>query len=452
MSILPSPWGMRACIVFSLFLLVLLCGTPVYADKQVAAPEPAVYLNFDEGSGTFALDGSGHGNAATLHNVSRIESGGCSRALSFSNPDSYVAIPFRVLNHPSQEISVSAWFYIDNFTHASLVSGYRNGGYRLGFGDGDDLWWTLNLEKSGDVSVPVQHENIALNQWHQVTGTYDGNIMKIYLDGILRNQANATGAIHYEDDNYLILGAEAGVSDMPLQCPPSFTGGLDEVRIYPVALSYNQVMDDRFRCLEGVRSPPAVVPAQTAPGTCESVSGSVRLGMNETSDRVLSFPDKTVNGSWQVSLQPGSLLRVYAYDSYMNAYPDAWYLEIADDQGRPAQTGTPARTIAFPNRNNTPAEAMVPSGNATVTVRYFSGSERFPATVLLRLESLPPLPPRQPEPKIILVNPIIVIYSASWATLVAILLVIIWLHRRKKGKAQKTEAGDTEPQKEDKKL
>jgi len=450
MSILPSPRGTRAGIVLSLVLLVLFCVTPVHAEKQADAPEPAVYLNFDEGSGTFALDGSGHGNAATLHNVSRIDSGGCSRALSFSNPDSYVAIPFRTLNHPSQEITVSAWFYIDNYSYASLVSGYRNGGYRLGFGDGNDLWWTLNLEGSGDVSLPVQHENIALGQWHQVTGTYDGNLMKIYLDGILRNQANATGAIHYEADNYLILGAEAGESDMPLQCPAAFTGGLDEVRIYPVALSYNQVMDDRFRCLEGGASPPAVFPAQTAPGTCESVSGSLVLGMNETADRILVFPDKTVNGTWQVSLQPGSLLRVHAYDSYRNAYPDAWYLEIADDQERPAQTGTPARAIAFPNSNNTPAESMVRSGNATVTVRYFSGSERFPATVLLRLESLPPPPPRQDEPKNILVNPIIVIYSASWATLVAILLVIIWLHRRKK--ARKTDAGSAEPRKGDKKL
>src|SRR5512137_289549 len=103
MSILPSPWGMRSYVFFSLFLLFLLCGTPVYAGQQVAAPEPAVYLNFDEGSGNFALDSSGNGNAGTLHNASRIESGGCSRALSFSNPDSYVAVPFRILNHPSKE-------------------------------------------------------------------------------------------------------------------------------------------------------------------------------------------------------------------------------------------------------------------------------------------------------------------------------------------------------------
>lgn len=445
MSFLPSPWGTRLNVVFSLLLLFLLCGTPVYAQQQVATPEPAVYLNFDEGSGNSALDGSGHVNGATLHNASRIESGGCSRALSFSNPDSYVAIPFRVLNHPSEEITVSAWFYIDKFTPATLVSGYHNGGYRLGFDDGNDLWWTLNLENAGDVSLPVQHENIARGQWHQVTGTYDGKTMKLYLDGILRNQANATGTIHYENDNSIILGAEAGAADTPEKCPPYFTGGLDEVRIYPVALTYSQVMDDGFRCIEGERFPPAYIPADTAAGSCEPVSGSVRLGINETAIRVLSFADKNVNGTWQVSLHPGSLLSVQAYDFYMKAYPDAWYLEIADEHGKPA------RTIAFPNRNNAPAEAMLPTGNATVTVRYFSGDEQFPARVLLRLESLPPVPPWRAEPENILKNPIIVIYSASWATLVAILLVMIWLHRRKK--VQKTGAEEPEfPRGEDKKL
>ena len=311
---------------------------------------------------------------------------------------------------------------------------------------GTTLWWTVNLENTGDVSVPVRNENIAPGLWHQVTGTYDGKTMKIYLDGILRNQADATGSIHYGNDNYIILGADAGASEIPEACPRYFTGGIDEVRIYPVALSYSQVMDDRYRCIEGEKVPPGIFPIKTRTDTCEPVSGAIRLGTNETVVRVLSFADKTVNGTWQVTLQPGSLLRVSAYDSYMKASPDEWYLEIGDPQGKP-----PARTIAFPGRNNAPAEAMLPSGNATVTVRYFSGDERFPATVLLRLESLPPAPPRLIETKNILANPIIVIYSASWATLVAILLVMIWLRWRKK--AKKTEAQEpASPLEEDKKL
>jgi len=440
-----SPRILRLSGIFCIILLFLVCGTPACAQAPVVAPEPAVYLNFDEGSGNSALDSSGHGNSATLYNTSRIETAGCSRALLFSSPGNYVAIPFRVLNHPSKEITVSTWFYIDNYTSAPLVSGYHNGGYRLGFGDGNDLLWTVNLENSGDFSVAVARENIALHQWHHVTGTYDGNTMKVYLDGILRNQANITGAIHYEDENYVLLGAEAGAADTPADCPHYFTGGLDEVRIYPVALGYSQVMDDRFRCIEGDRLPSGIIPAETAPGTCEPVSGSLRLAQNETADRVLSFTDKTVNGTWQVSLQPGSLLSVRAFDFYANAYPDEWYLEIAEGSEKPV------RSIAFPRRINAPAEAMLPSGNATVTVRYFSGNERFPAKVLVRFESLPPVPPRQAPPKSILANPIIVIYTASWATLVAILLVIIWLHRRRKAQKAECEKTGSEEQ-EDKKL
>ncbi len=439
-----SPWGVRSPVLF--LCLILLIATPVLAQQQAAAaPEPAVYLNFDEGSGTSALDSSGHGNAATLHNASRIESGGCSRALSFANPDSYVAIPYRVLNHPTRAITVSCWFYVDNITPAPLISSHYNGGYRLGFDDGNELWWTVNLEGTGDISVPVQHVNIAPGLWHHVTGTYDGSTTRVYLDGVLRNQANATGTIHYEGENYILLGAEAGAADTPAECPRYFTGGIDEVRIYPVALSYSQVMDDRFRCLEGVRASPGIPLPESVPGTCEPVSGSIRLGNNETAARVLSFANKTINGTWQVSVQPGSLLSVQADDFYMNAYPDAWYLEIADDRGKPA------RTIAFPNRNNAPAEAVLPSGNATVTVRYFSGGEQFPAQVLLSMKSLPPVHPPQAEHKNILENPIIVIYTASWATLVAILLVIIWLNRRKKARLN----GENEqncPCGEDKKL
>jgi Concanavalin A-like lectin/glucanases superfamily len=437
---------MQPYIFLVLFLVLLIGATPVHAQKQDIAPEPAVYLNFDEGSGNFVMDNSGHGNSGTLHNVSRIGNGGCNQALLFSNPDSYAAIPFRALNHPSTAITVSAWFYLDNFTPAALVSAYHDGGYRLGFDDGNDLWWTVNLEGSGDVSLPVQHENIAPHQWHQVTGTYDGNTVKIFLDGVLRNQVNATGTVHYRDNNYVILGAEAGPSDVPAQCPRHLFGGLDEVRIYPVALSYGQMMDDRFRCQEGDRLPPGLIPGENpSSGTCESVSGSVRPGSGETEARVLSFPDKIVNGTWQVSVQPGSILRVNADDYYAKVYPDAWYLEVADEHGKPA------RTIAFPGRNNAPAETILPSGNATVTVRYFSGGERFPAKVALRLENLPPPPPRQDEPKTILENPIIVIYSASWATVVALILVMIWLHRRKK--AGKTELSDAaSPQEEEKKL
>ena len=145
-----------------------------------------------------------------------------------------------------KQISVSTWFYIDSYHPQVLISSYDEGGYRLGFDDGNDLWWTINLEGGRDVSIPVQHEGISTDQWHHVVATYDGKISKVYLDGILRNQVNASCPIHYEYQNYVMLGADAGSSNMPdPDCPRYFSGGLDEVRIYDTALMYSQVMDDR---------------------------------------------------------------------------------------------------------------------------------------------------------------------------------------------------------------
>jgi hypothetical protein len=426
MSVLPGTGRLKKYTLFCLILLCIISGVYAYTDNSYSVPEPGLYFNFNEGSGDYALDVSGNGNAGTMHGVSRLENGGCGRAVFFNGINDYVEIPFSSQNHPAKEITVSLLFYTDSFEPQVLISSYEGGGYRLGFDDGNDLWWTINLERRGEVSIPVQHEGISLHQWHQVTGTYDGETLKVYLDGVLRNQLNATGSIHYEYNNYIMLGADAGVYNLTdLNCPQYFRGGLDEVRIYPVALTYGQVMDDRFRCSQEPVAPSRDVLVQTLPlSSCSGSSGSVLLGPNDVTSRILTFSNQTENGTWNVALPPGSTLVVRGKDFYSVSYPDAWYIELSDENGRIT------RSIEFPNTNNAPIKGVVPTGNATVRIKYFDGKERFPAKVAIQFESIAP-PPLPPAPQTILNYPIIVIYSASWATLIAIILVMVWLHRRK---------------------
>ena len=436
MSVLPGTGRLKKYTLFCLILLCIISGAYAYTDNSYSVPEPGLYFNFNEGSGDYALDVSGNGNAGTMHGISRLENGGCGRAVFFNGINDYVEIPFSSQNHPAKEITVSLLFYTDSFEPQVLISSYEDGGYRLGFDDGNDLWWTINLERRGEVSIPVQHEGISLHQWHQVTGTYDGETLKVYLDGVLRNQLNATGSIHYEYNNYIMLGADAGVYNLTdLNCPQYFRGGLDEVRIYPVALTYGQVMDDRFSCSQEPVAPSKDIIVQTQPSSsCSVASGSVLLGQNELTSRTLTFSNQTENGTWNVALPPGSTLVVRGDDFYSVSYPDAWYFELSDETGRIT------RSIEFPNTNNAPIKGVVPSGNATVRIKYFDGKERFPAKVAIQFESIAP-PPLPPAPQTILNYPIIVIYSASWATLIAIILVMVWLHRRKQrgGKEKDTE-------------
>ena len=415
-------------MIFGVLVLVLLSVGIVCAtlDPVTVPVDPAAYLNFNEGSSVYAMDSSGHGNAGTIHGATRIENGGCGRALLFNGNNNYVSIPFSSGNHPVKEITISLWFFVDSFEPQVLLSGYHNGGYRLAFDDGNDLWWTINLEGDGDVSVPIRHEGITPGEWHHVTGTYNGYTSKIYLDGILRNQANVTGSIHYENNNYIIVGADAGTYDTPdPACPRYFRNGIDEVRIYDRALSYGEVMDDRFSCPTEPGTHTMTIPSGRVTETCAASSGSVSLANGQAVMRQLMFTNQTETGIWHVSLPKGSRLIVKASDAYAKVYPDAWYVEIGDENERIA------RSIAFPNTNNAPVEGVIPSGNATVIVRYFDGLYRFPAHVNMQFESAAVQPPPV-IPKAILENPIIVIYSASWATLIAIIVVIFWLHKRRK--------------------
>lgn len=426
MSIKP---GTLSAKKFTLFCLVLLCfvsGAYAYTDNTYLVPEPGLYFNFNEGSGIYAIDTSGNGNTGTMHGVSRFENGGCGGAAFFNGINNYIEIPFSSQNHPASEITVSLWFYSDSYEPQVLLSTYEDGGYRLAFDDGEDLWWTVNLERLGDVSIPIQHESIQLHQWHQVTGTYDGHSLKVYLDGILRNRLNATGAIHYQYNNYVTAGADAGFYNRTDQnCPLYFHGGLDEVRIYPVALTYGQAMDDRFRCSQEPAAPPhEILIRNRTLSSCTETSGLVNLGANEVVTRILSFTSQTENATWEVALPPGSTLVVKARDLYSISYPDAWYIEISDPKERIT------RSIAFPNTNNAPVKGVIPSGNASVLIRYFDGRERFPAQVAVQFESVTPKTPVIP-PRTILNYPIIVIYSASWVTLIAIIVVMVWLHFRK---------------------
>jgi len=440
MSTLWSGRGLRVLPFFCLFLLLMTGSASAASGLTDTTADPSLYFSFNEGSGTFVLDSSGHGNGGTFSSAERIGNGGCGGALLFNGVDSYVAIPYTSRNHPDKAITVSTWFYTDSLRPQTLISCYREGGYELGIGDGGDLWWTVNLEGYGDLGIPVQHEGISLNQWHQVTGTYDGQSSKIYLDGVLRNQQNASGLIHYLYPNYLILGADAGTGERPdAGCADYLRGGLDEVRIYPRALAYGQVMDDRFRCSQEPAAPLSTGRGKEPVATCNPKSGVLLLGEGESVIRILSFSNTTENGTWQVTVPAGSKLVVSARDLYGKVYPDAWYIGIADEHT------TITRTIAFPNTNNAPAEGVVPSGNATVTIRYFDGKERFPARVAVQFESVPS-PPLLIVPQNMFANPIIIIYSASWATLIALIVVVVWLHRRKKErrKEQEREKGDDE--------
>lgn len=416
------------CVFLVVLVCLLISSGHAASIPPGLSPDPVVYLNMNEGSGHYLLDLSGNGNSGTIHNASRTGNGACSGGLQLSGLDEYVAIPYSSKNHPDTEITVDLWFAIYSYDRQVLVSSYKDGGYRMAFDDGGDLWWTVSSAGGGDISVPIQHENIRPNQWHHVAGTYDGRTSKIYLDGILRNTVNASGPIHYAYKNYVMLGVDAGATDKPdPQCNGYMKGGLDEVRIHNRALTYGEVMDDRFSCTQEPVPLNYEKTLRILPGECTYLSPSFELKGGEEIVHKVIVTDSPQQAVWQVQVPPGSTVTVNVKDAYSQVYPDAWYIEIDDGTTRLT------RSVAFPNTVNTPSEAVIPSGNATIIIRYFDGVKRFPSSAYVNIRCTTPPPAIQEPLSPIFSNPIIVIYSASWATLIALVLVFFWLRRRNRG-------------------
>jgi hypothetical protein len=82
------------------------------------------------------------------------------------------------------------------------------------------------------------------NEWHFLVGTWDGGILKLYIDGVVDVEMPCAGTL-IPNDEALFIGARGGAERFLL-------GALDEVTIYNYALSEGEIASD-------MESPPTAV-------------------------------------------------------------------------------------------------------------------------------------------------------------------------------------------------
>lgn len=89
--------------------------------------------------------------------------------------------------------------------------------------------------------------------WHFLTGVRKSNALTIYLDGVLVSStvgSNISPPINVNNNIALFMGAVAQEQEQYNQ----FTGQLDEVRIWNIALSQTQIQDQMNQPLTGTES------------------------------------------------------------------------------------------------------------------------------------------------------------------------------------------------------
>ena len=192
-----------------------------------------------------AIDASGKGNHGSIHGslIPTIDrKGNANSAYEFDGNSSYIEIPSNYLLKPTTKITLSAWVcpYTNKDNDDIIVLSY-NGTYYpyTSYGIGKlinkkiTFLCTTGTYSYDAESTTIEGTTILLpNTWYMVTATYDGSMMKLYINGVLENSTALTGALVY-NENPLKLGHSVNTQ--------FFQGKLDEIRIYNKALNQAEI-------------------------------------------------------------------------------------------------------------------------------------------------------------------------------------------------------------------
>jgi len=196
-----------------------------------------------------ANDESGNGNHGTVNGatLSTDRNGTAGKAYSFDGPDDYIIANDSPSLRPDY-ITISAWVYAaSGYFRAGQIVGktaYTTAeGEQYALGLGSDLKPGIHIKRDAGGAGGagwghlISSSPIVADQWTQITGTWDGNSLKIYVGGQLTgsNDTVPDGGI----DNG--TGGNLQIGRWWKEDPRHFGGKLDDIRIYNRALSEKEV-------------------------------------------------------------------------------------------------------------------------------------------------------------------------------------------------------------------
>ena len=234
---------------------------------------------FNEGTGTTVADASGNGNGGTVSNTTWAPAGKYGGALSFNGTNARVNIPSSTSLQLTNGMTLEAWVNptttssawrdiiykgVDNYylEGTSEVGGSAAGGGTFGGGNANAF-------------APSP---LAAGAWSYLALTYDGATLRFYVNGALVASQAAAGAIT-ASTNPLQIGGDSLFGQY-------FSGLIDEVRIYKVALSQAAIQADMSSAVSsgGTDSQPP-----SAPGTLTASvvnAGEIDLSWGAATDNV----------------------------------------------------------------------------------------------------------------------------------------------------------------------
>ncbi|MCK6621900.1 MAG: T9SS type A sorting domain-containing protein [Calditrichia bacterium] len=175
---------------------------------------------------------------------------GSGRALEFDGSDDHLSGNNLALNITGQ-ITLEAWISPASASNRYILRKGRPGatsGYEIGLNSSSKVYARLYQAGSGTAYTVTSVTNYPTNgNWMHAAVSYDGSAIRLYVNGVQEATLNAAIAIGTNGDP-LAIGAQ------PEGTGAFFVGRLDEVRIWNLARSQQQIREGMCRKLSGGES------------------------------------------------------------------------------------------------------------------------------------------------------------------------------------------------------
>jgi hypothetical protein len=212
--------------------------------SNIAPPPPptgglvAAY-GFNEGSGSTVNDASGNGNSGVIAGAAWVTAGKSGAALSFNGTNSWVTINDTALLHLTTGMTLEAWIY------PTALSGQNRTVILKQYTTTDS---SFELYATEEVPYPITYVHTTdyysaqgptlppLNTWTHLASTYDGSMLRMYLNGVQVGSTTVTGNMK-TGSGPLRIGGNSLWGEY-------FQGLIDEVRVYNRALTASEIQTD----------------------------------------------------------------------------------------------------------------------------------------------------------------------------------------------------------------
>jgi len=228
------------------FVLMLLLIFSVVSVQAALDDSVVLFLSFDGGQ---AADHSSYNHTVGVTGA-EIGTGKYGNGIVLGEGN-FLEVPDHDSLDLTTAMSISMWVKVaagGEATQSSLEKqpAWQAGEYNLAavYGGGVLLQAADLPADCGDSAVTP--EGIEDDNWHHIAGTWDGKVIKVYIDGVEKKSLDCAGEIKVGDGN-LYIGSRGGKQRW-------LNGSLDEIKVFNRALSADEVKADMAKTATAVQA------------------------------------------------------------------------------------------------------------------------------------------------------------------------------------------------------